>query len=433
MATALPTIQAPTNTGGAGILSNTNAFLDMLMGTSQSQSGGSSVVTSGGVETKQTNVTPEGIAQLIRTMTEGVGGLADVASGAKAAGVYGDTTQVSLVQNLLTKIAGTAAVASAPTVTTTSPRVVATQSNSKTATPPKITVDALLQSALLGGAGLVGTKALKKSGILDTLGLSDAGGSIAGGSNGITGIPTLWESNTAAIGDAAANATFASQAGAISGGATADAIANETGFANAGAGAGAVDLATATDLGAASEAGWATVGGSEAAGIATAAGAGMSAEGLATAEALGAASEAGWATVAGEAAAASEGAGLAEFAVTAAEASSIVCYELVRTGHMDEKYARISSSWAPFIVPATIRGYHYMCPWLLRTMRKHPLAHWALKHGAILRAKELESSHFGGKLIRLIFEPICFFVGVTLARNTPTKIDIARILATGEF
>lgn len=142
----------------------------------------------------------------------------------------------------------------------------------------------------------------------------------------------------------------------------------------------------------------------------------------------GAAGDIGAIGVGAEAAGAAEAFGWGDAALAAGEATSIVCYELVRTGGMDKKYADISSAYAPKLSKAVIRGYHHICPWLLVMMHKHRWAYRMLQVGAIARAKELESSSLFGKLMRVIFEPICWVVGVTAAKDAPLKIDIQEML-----
>ena len=126
------------------------------------------------------------------------------------------------------------------------------------------------------------------------------------------------------------------------------------------------------------------------------------------------------------------GDGLSEFVDViggATDGTSIVCYELVRTGEMSPVLAKISSSYAPHLNPAIIRGYHWMCPTLLILMRKYPIIRNLLRWGATTRSLELSGSNWQGKLVRLVFEPICYILGKTVATTTATKIDIPAMLA----
>lgn len=109
--------------------------------------------------------------------------------------------------------------------------------------------------------------------------------------------------------------------------------------------------------------------------------------------------------------------------------SSLVCTELVRTGGMSDKLSTISKSYAPKLPRATIRGYHYLCPWLIRTMRKYPLAYKILQWGATVRSQELETGSIQGKLVRATFEPICWILGKTIASDAPLYLDV-KILET---
>lgn len=128
------------------------------------------------------------------------------------------------------------------------------------------------------------------------------------------------------------------------------------------------------------------------------------------------------ATVAGEA-------GISEAVLAAAAASSVVCYELVRTSGMSQELAKVSSDFAPRLPSAVLRGYHWMCPLLLKLMRKYPLFYKFMQKTATARSSELQSSNFFGKIVRLIGEPICFLLGHTFASKAPTVINIPEMLS----
>lgn len=81
-------------------------------------------VTSGGTQTTQTQMSPEAMQTLMRHAMESSSGLAAIAGGQKVPGLYNSTTRQLLVNDLLTRSAGEIAKASAPTVTTQSPRTV---------------------------------------------------------------------------------------------------------------------------------------------------------------------------------------------------------------------------------------------------------------------------------------------------------------------
>jgi len=173
---ALPSgssIAGPNSSGASSILSNTSAFLDLLMGSKSSASGTDSAVTSGGTTTRQTMLDKTAMDNMLRTAFESTAGLSAISSGSKLAGTYGDTTQMLLANDLLARITGQVAEKGAAAVTTETPKAVVTSKSSQTATPPKLTGDAIMQSLLLGLGTAVGTRALKKSGLLEAIGLGD--------------------------------------------------------------------------------------------------------------------------------------------------------------------------------------------------------------------------------------------------------------------
>lgn len=77
--------------------------------------------TSGFTETTQKGLPPEAMQALIKTAMEGNQGLASVASGQKAAGLYNSSTNQLLVNDLLARITGQAATLGAPTTVTRTP------------------------------------------------------------------------------------------------------------------------------------------------------------------------------------------------------------------------------------------------------------------------------------------------------------------------
>lgn len=180
---------APAAGGVDSLLQNTQAFLDLIVGDNKTTS------SSGGSKTTQTDVSGAGIAELMRQMMEGTGGLADVATGSHVAGLYNDSTKTLLVQNLLTKIAGQAALANAKTTTTTSPE----SSSAKVA--PKLTGTSAVSSLALAGITAAAGKYAKKSGLLKALGLDDDAGTVAspaaGSAPGVTSIQNITDTSPA--------------------------------------------------------------------------------------------------------------------------------------------------------------------------------------------------------------------------------------------
>lgn len=82
------------------------------------------VKSSGGTQTQQTQLSQEAVNALLKGLMEGTSGrpgLAAVAAGQKAPGLYNSTSRTLLTNDLMSRAAGEVAKASAPTVTTTSP------------------------------------------------------------------------------------------------------------------------------------------------------------------------------------------------------------------------------------------------------------------------------------------------------------------------
>ena len=144
--------------------------------TTVKKSGGTTTSSS----TKQTNISQSGLTALIQAMMEDPStGLAKVASGAKAPGMYNSTTQQLMVNDLISRASNAAALASAPTTTT------ATQTETPTTTTQK-------SSGMLGsggsnmllpllGAGMLMKKDASGKSMFDTLS-SSLGGFFGGDS-----------------------------------------------------------------------------------------------------------------------------------------------------------------------------------------------------------------------------------------------------------
>ena len=103
--------------------------------------GDTTTTRSGGTttSTKQTQISQEGLKSLIQSMLEDQStGLAKVASGGRASGIYNASTQQLLVNDLISRASNAAALASSPTTTTT--------------TSPKVT-ETSKQAGMLGSGG----------------------------------------------------------------------------------------------------------------------------------------------------------------------------------------------------------------------------------------------------------------------------------------
>lgn len=74
---------------------------------------------SGNTETTKTDLNPDAINEIIRTMMESDAGLASLLQGRSGAGLYNSSTSQLMANDLAARVAGKAALASAPTTKTT--------------------------------------------------------------------------------------------------------------------------------------------------------------------------------------------------------------------------------------------------------------------------------------------------------------------------
>lgn len=77
--------------------------------------------TSGSTTTQQTNVSDQGIQEILNQILSGSGGVKDIGSSARKSGLYNSTTEDSLLGQLYATAANKAELARSPTVTTTTP------------------------------------------------------------------------------------------------------------------------------------------------------------------------------------------------------------------------------------------------------------------------------------------------------------------------
>lgn len=87
----------------------------------------STTKTSGGTTTQQTNVSDQGIQEILNQILSGSGGVKDVGSAARKSGLYNSTTEDSLLGQLYATAANKAELARSPTVTTTAPQTQTTK------------------------------------------------------------------------------------------------------------------------------------------------------------------------------------------------------------------------------------------------------------------------------------------------------------------
>ena len=155
--------------------SNSTDSLTSLLKLFQTFSGSSGTqTTSGGTTTKQTILDQNTLNAMLKSAMEGTGGvqgLAQVAGGQRAAGMYDSTVNTQLTNDLMSRLATQTAVAGAPTVTT-SPKTTVT-----TAAPGVGTGGVGAIAALSLGKNLLDPKSRKS--LLEQLGLGDSGSSTA--------------------------------------------------------------------------------------------------------------------------------------------------------------------------------------------------------------------------------------------------------------
>jgi hypothetical protein len=118
--------------GQSAAAANLDLF-SMLAKLPQTLFGSKSSVTSttgGGTVTEQSGFSPEALEALLKSIMEGTTGrpgLAQIAAGQKAPGLYNSTTRGLLVNDFTTRAAAEVAKAAAPRVTTTTPRTTVQQ------------------------------------------------------------------------------------------------------------------------------------------------------------------------------------------------------------------------------------------------------------------------------------------------------------------
>jgi hypothetical protein len=113
----------------------------------------------------------------------------------------------------------------------------------------------------------------------------------------------------------------------------------------------------------------------------------------------------------------------------------VICTHFYRKGEMDRDMWRADLEFTfKRLSPITVRGYQYWAIPYVRLMRKSKLAEDIIRPLAFARAKELaykmgkspKGSVFG-KAVRLVFEPLCFAVGLFVGEQnwqalwTPVK------------
>lgn len=151
---------------------DTAALITGLLGAVTGKSGtskttGSNTTTVANDSQSQTvtgsNITPEGVKGLIDQILGGSGGLADLASGAKTAGIYNSSTQQLLSNDLIARTAAQVAAQAAGTTSTTKNTggtTTTVNKNEETDQEVKSPLGSLDLNAIGGAAGLAGLYSL---------------------------------------------------------------------------------------------------------------------------------------------------------------------------------------------------------------------------------------------------------------------------------
>lgn len=105
-----------TNRSGNSSLGQLNDLLNLINGV---QGSGGKQTTTGGTTTQQTQVSDQGIQQIINSILAGPGGVSSVGGAARRSGLYNATTEDRQMGNLLATAANQAELSRSPTVTTT--------------------------------------------------------------------------------------------------------------------------------------------------------------------------------------------------------------------------------------------------------------------------------------------------------------------------
>lgn len=100
--------------------------------------------------------------------------------------------------------------------------------------------------------------------------------------------------------------------------------------------------------------------------------------------------------------------------------SRVICTHFYRKGMISRDIWRADMEYTfNYLSPATVRGYQYWAIPYVKLMRKSPLAEKIMYPLMLARAEELayqmgvlKKGNWAGKLVRLVFEPICFTIGL---------------------
>lgn len=131
-----------------------NGLLNLINTTSDKKQ---TTKTSGGTTTQQSNVSDQGISQIIDQILSGSGGVKSIGNRARSSGLYNSTSEDILLGNLYAEAANKAELARTPTVTTTAPQT----STTTQAGTSKGDIAAGLGGAFLASQALnIGAKAL---------------------------------------------------------------------------------------------------------------------------------------------------------------------------------------------------------------------------------------------------------------------------------
>lgn len=163
-----------------------------------------STTTSSGSQTTQTNVSDQGVQQLIQGILAGPGGVKSIGGAARSSGLYNSTTEQQMLGDLYARAANQAELARSPTTTTTTGKQTTEmqQDGMGLGTLAGVVGGGMLMNQLFkGGAGLFGSAGAAggSAGQLAS-GLGNIGSNIGGALSGIFG-----NSSGAAIGGLSQN------------------------------------------------------------------------------------------------------------------------------------------------------------------------------------------------------------------------------------
>ena len=417
-------------------------FLKLFSSSSTQEKTSSLPVTQ--TSTSQTVLSKEAVDAMLKTLMEGTSGLASVASGQKAAGMYNTTARTMLTNDLLARSAAAVAEKSAPKVDT----VVKTGGET---TSSKVTPATISPKLGLGAAGLLlGNKKIREKlgipGLDEAMSALGLGSDLAtGGTAGMTADQLVSAADAFSMGTTAGNNTaplMEAGAGVLSGNADsflsgmfADNFLSDTassgldtaayslfggdfGAESMGSSffdtsASAIDSSVDSGFG-----GFPVIGAVKAIsdGEVTGREVGSVAGGWGGAEAgaaLGTAIFPGVGTAIGGVLG-----GLFGSSAGGDAGDSVICTELHRVGILSDSLYATGAAHFYHIPLDTIKGYQLWAIPFTKLMRKHPFLNHIVKYPVIARAEHIAGNkNILGYLTISIGQPICSILGKLFCQN----------------